>query len=321
LTVEAIKRAAGHARTVARRAAVEFFDDHCPQRAAAISYYALLSLFPLAILLAATFGLVVDDEAARMRVIAFVLDNVPLREEAGARQLEELLRSVTAQGGGFGIAGAAGLVFTATTVMGAVRQALNAAWDVENPRPPLQGKLIDLLLVLTAGLVIVTSLTVTLSVRLVASLGNALGEPGAFAREAILLAGQLVPALLTFGVFALLFSLVPASSDGLREVWPGALVATLGIEAAKAGFTVYLENVADYGAIYASLGSVVAFLVFVFVASNVFLFGAEVASEWPKVRDGKVTVGASDDLPAGERVRRALRRLVIRPDDEDDTVR
>lgn len=318
--METIKRAARHARTVARRAAVEFFDDHCLQRAAAISYYALLSLFPLAILLAATFGLVVDDDAARMRVIEFVLDNVPLREDAGAKQLEELLRSVTSEGRGFGIAGAAGLVFTASAVMGAVRQALSAAWDVEDPRPPLQGKLIDLLLVLAAGLVIVTSLAITVAVRLVASLGNTFGELGAFAREAILLGGQLVPALLTFGVFALVFGLVPASSTGLRDAWPGALAATLGIEAAKAGFTLYLENIADYGAVYASLGSVVAFLVFVFVTSNIFLFGAEVASEWPKVRDG-VTSSQPANLTFGERVRRALRRLVVRPDDSDDTVR
>lgn len=314
---ETIARGAGHARSIARRAFVEFFDDHCPQRAAAISYYSLLSLFPLAILLASTFGLIVDDAAARMRVIDFVLDNVPLQQDAGARQLEDLLRSVTSDGRGFGIAGAAGLVFSASAVMGAVRQALNAAWDVEDPRPLLQGKLIDLVLVLAAGLVVLTSLAITLSVRLVASLGDSLGESGALAREAILLGGQLVPALLSFGVFMLLFGLVPAASTGLRDAWPGALVATLGIEAAKAGFTIYLQNVADYGAVYASLGSIVAFLVFIFVASNVFLFGAEVASEWPKVRDGEPLPGPSDAGPLGQRMRRGLRRLVVRPDQDE----
>lgn len=316
-----MRRAAGHGRKVARRAFVEFFEDHCAQRAAAISYYSLLSLFPLAIMFAAIFGLVVDDQAARMRVIEFVLDNVPLREDAGAAQLEELLRSVTSEGRGFGIAGAAGLLFTSSAVMGAVRQALNMAWDVEDPRPPLQGKLVDLLLVLAAGLVIVASLAMTLAVRLAATLGAPFGEPGAFAREAVLLAGQLVPALLTFGVFLLLFGLVPASSNGLRDVWPGALTATLGVEAAKVGFAIYLENVADYGAIYASLGSVVAFLVFVFVTSNVFLFGAEVASEWPKVRDGVIDPGGSVDEPLGTRMRRALRRLVVRSDEKDDGAR
>ncbi|MGI8730556.1 MAG: YihY/virulence factor BrkB family protein [Solirubrobacteraceae bacterium] len=312
-----IARAAGRARTLARRAITEYFDDHCIQRAAAISYYSLLSLFPLAIVLAATFGLVVDDEAARKRVIEFVLDNVPLREDAGAKQLEELLRSVTSDGRGFGIAGAAGLVFTASVVMGSVRQALNAAWDAEDPRPPLQGKLIDLLLVLAAGSIVAASLAITLAVRLVASLGDSLGQPGAFAREAILLGGQLVPALLSFAVFMLLFALVPAASTRLRDAWPGALVATLGVEAAKAGFTIYLENVADYGAVYASLGSVVAFVVFIFIASNIFLFGAEVAAEWPAVRDGEAEPRPARDEPLLVRVRRALRRLVVRPDRTD----
>ena len=299
---------------MAARAAEEFFDDDCTQRAAAISYYSLLSLFPLAILLAATFGLVVDDADARGRVITFVLDNVPLQRDAGATELSNLLRSVTADGRGFGLAAIVGLLLSASAVMGAVRQALNAAWDVEDARPPLQGKLIDLLLVLAAGLTIMVSLGLTFSVRLVASVGDHFGNTGALAREAVLLGGQLVPALLLFVLFLLLYGLVPAAATGVRDAWPGALVAMLGVEAAKAGFTIYLQTVAHYGAIYASLGSVVALLVFVFITSNIFLFGAEVAAEWPAVRDGPAITPRSGGEPWRRRIGRTLLRLAVRPD-------
>jgi membrane protein len=64
------------------------------------------------------------------------------------------------------------------------------------------------------------------------------------------------------------------------------LVAAIGYELAKWGFTIYLTHFAHYGAVYASLGSVIAFLVFVFVAANIALLGAEMASEWPRVRAG-----------------------------------
>jgi membrane protein len=308
--MERIRRATRIGTALARRAFGEFFEDGCPQRAAAISYYALLSLFPLAIVLVAGFGLVVDDEAARRRVIEFVLDNVPLREDRGESDLEELLRSVTAAGGGFGVVGIAGLLFAASAVMGAVRHALNAAWEVSDRRPPLQGKLLDLALVFSTGIVIATSLAMTVTVQLVASLGERLGGPGALAHDAILLAGRLVPALLTLVVCAFVFAVVPARRSPLRDTWPGVLVVVAGFEAAKAGFSLYLDNAANYGAVYASLGGVVAFMVFVFVAANLFLLGAEVASEWPAVRDGPPP--EPSDEPLKRRLRRGLRGLAVR---------
>ena len=314
MSIGALRRAGRRARTLGARASREFFDDDCTQRAAAISYYSLLSLFPLAILLAATFGLIVDDAAARERVITLVLDNVPLQRDAGAEQLSDLLRSVTADGRGFGIAAVAGLLLSASAVMGAVRQALNAAFDVRDARPPLQGKLIDLLLVLAAGLTIMVSLGLTFSVRLVASVGDHFGGAGGLAREAVLLGGQLVPALLLFVLFMLLYGLLPATATTVRDAWPGALVATLGIEAAKAGFGVYLQTIAHYGAIYASLGSVVALLVFVYITAAIFLLGAEVAAEWPAVRDGPAITPPSSGEPWHRRIARALLRLAVRPD-------
>ena len=307
-----ISRATRTCVALVRRGVGEFFEDGCPQRAAAISYYSLLSLFPLAIVLVAVFGLVVDDDAARRRVIGFVLDNVPLREDRGRADLEELLRAVTSASQGFGILGAAGLLFAASAVMGAVRQALNAAWEVAEPRPLLQGKLVDVLLVFATGVVIAASIAMTLTVKYVASLGDPLGAPGALAHDAILLAGRLVPALLTFAVCAFAFAVVPArrQSGALRDTWPGVVFVACGFEAAKVGFSVYLDNAANYGAVYASLGGVIAFLVFVFVAANLFLLGAEIASEWPALRDGPPP--SASGQPLQQRLRKALRGLVVR---------
>lgn len=305
------------AMTLVGRGASEFFDDGCPQRAAAISYYSLLSLFPLAIVLVAVFGIVVDDDAARLRVTDFVLDNVPLREDRGRADLAELLRSVTSASGGFGIFGVAGLLFAASAVMGAVRHALNAAWEVTQERPLLQGKLVDLLLVFSTGIVIATSFAMTLAVKYFASLGDPFGAPGALAHDAILLAGRLVPALLAFAVCAAVFALVPArrATAGLRDTWPGVLFAVLGFEAAKAGFSIYLDNAANYGAVYASLGGIIAFLVFVFVAANLFLLGAEIASEWPAVREAPPPAPSQE--PLRQRLRHALRGLIVRSSSDD----
>lgn len=309
-----IGAAASHARETTSRAVGGFFDDHAPQSAAAISYYALFSLFPLAILSVVVFGLVIDDASARARVIDFVLANVPLRENQGRRELQEVLMSVTRGSRGFGLAGALGLVLAASGVMGAIRQALNRAWDVEDTRPLVQAKLVDVLLVIGLGLLIALSFALTLVARLTASLSaeleQALGPVGSGAAQLLLGLGQIVPALVAFAVFATLFSVVPATRTRPRDVWPGAAVAAIGFEAAKTGFAIYLANFADYNAVYASLATVVAFLFFVFVTANVFLLGAEVAVEWPSVRDG-VRVPTSR-VPFAERVRRFVTSLFVR---------
>ena len=114
-------------------------------------------------------------------------------------------------------------------------------------------------------------------------------------------------------IFALLFRLVPAPATRLRDTWPGVVAASAGFEAAKAGFSVYLAHFARYDAIYASLGSVIAFLVFVWVAANVLLFGAEVASEYSRARDEPPAQLASGP-PLRARVADGLRRLVVRRD-------
>jgi membrane protein len=269
-----------------RRSVTEFFADGCPQRAAAVSYYALLSLFPLVILAVGVLGAVLDEAVVRERVIAFVLDRVPLREGAGRADLRDLLAGVADHATGFGVFGAVGLLFAASGVMGALRHGLNAAWDVTDPRPPVRGKLVDLALVLGFGLVVTASLGLSLLVRLTTSFAGTAADWLGTGAPVTLIAwlGHAIPPLLSLVVFATLFRIVPAPRTGVRDTWPGVLVAAIGFELAKAGFSLYLKHFARYDAIYASLGSIVAFLVFVWIAANILLAGAEVAAEWSRLR-------------------------------------
>ena len=273
-----------------------FLDDHCPQFAAGMSYYALFALFPIALLSVSAFGLFVSDEVARRHVIDFVLDNLPLREGQGRADLERLLQGVTSQAGTFGLIGIAGLIFSASGLMAAIRAALNEAWDVTSSRPFVRGKALDVLAVLGVGALIALSATVTLGQQLVASLSDelesALGAVGSVLATLLLSLGRLAPIAIAFVAFAALYRLVPATDVAWRAVWPAALAAAVGFEMAKIGFGIYLGSFASYGAVYGSLATVVTFLVFVFVVANIFLFGAEFAAQrarapgGPKAADG-----------------------------------
>lgn len=313
-----LRREGRHARQLGERSVAEFFADDGPQAAAAVSYFAMFSLFPLAIITVAVYGLFLGGEEAREQVIDFVLDRVPLDEAQGSRGLRSALSAVTGNATAFGVVGIVGLVFSASGLMGAIRGALNAAWESSDPRPPLIGKLLDILLILGLGLVVALSLALTLASRLAVSVGDEVGQafgPVGSALPRVLLAlGQLTPVLVSFAVFAFLYRVIPAADVRIGDVWPGALVGALGFELVKTGFSLYLENFANYGAVYGSLATVVAFLVFVFLAANIMVLGAEAASEWPAVREGRVDAeeAAQRDVPLGERLSGFLRSLVRR---------
>jgi membrane protein len=267
-----------------------FFRDGCTQRAAAISFYALFSIFPLAILSVAVLGLVANDEHVRREVVDFVLDKIPLTEDRGRRQLETAMKRATAQGAGLGVLGILTLLFAASNVMGSIRQALNTAFGVHDDRPPAQAKLWDIFGVFVFGLIVTLSFALTLADELLDNAKKTADDVipgfGGVLTDALISVGHLVPLVLAIVLFATVYRFVPAERPNLRDIWPGVLVAAVGYELAKTGFTLYLSKFANYGAVYASLGSVVAFLVFTYLAAFVALLGAEFAAEWPRVRAG-----------------------------------
>jgi membrane protein len=285
-----LRRAGRRAVRLAGATVRGYLDDRGPQLAAGIAYFALFAVFPLTILLVAAFGLVVGDGVARREVVDFVMRNVPLRDE-GRADLVATLREVTSNAEAFGVVGMAGLVFSASGLMGALRHALSRAFDVEEQRPPLLGKLIDIGLVFGIGLIAGVSLGLTVAARLTVDISAWVS--------------QLAPLVLATAVFTLLYRFVPARRVRWRQCVPGALLAGFGYEAIKRGFAFYLDKFATYGAVYGSIAAVIALMFFVFLTATVFIAGAELAAAWPRV-DG--APHADDDRrPVGERLRALVR--------------
>jgi membrane protein len=180
-----------------------------------------------------------------------------------------------------------GLLWSASGVMGAVRTALNVAWDTGASRPFIRGKVVDLLLV--GGIYLVSGATVALAVaaailRRAARLPAALRELAPLTAVGISAVVIVATTALLFASFVFLYRVVPATPTRLRGIWPGALTAAAGLEALQYAFSAHLSFFGHYNKVYGSLGAVVAFMFFVYLASMVFLFGAEVASEYPRLR-------------------------------------
>ena len=302
--------ALGRAGKLAERSIDAFFRHRCPQLAASISYYALLSVFPAAILMAVIFGQIISGDDARREVVDFLFDNLPVSEDEGRRDLEKVVDDVTGNPATLGIIGLAALLYSASALMGAVRNSLAIVWGSERERPPLRGKALDILLVLGLGLLIALSLAATIVRGFAVDLSKDLGLTGRVLESALDASGFLIPFLLSVITFAVVYRVVPHPRPRLRDVWPGILLAAVGYELAKRGFALYLENFGNYSAVYGSLGAVITFLVFIYIAAMVFLMGAEFAALWPRVRRGEFD-DSGEGEPFGEEVRGFLRGLVF----------
>lgn len=294
--------------TVLTRGAEGFAADRGHRLAAQVSFHVLFSLFPLVLLLTAVLGLFFGDETARERVVDFLTENVPLLAEQG-EAIREAVEGVSRGAPALGLGAVFVVAWSSSTMMAAVRDALNVAWNSEDNRPFFRGKAMDLLLVFGLGVAVIGSFGLTLAGRLLDSevdLGPLNGVIGG---------GFWIWLLLSFAAFLLVYRLVPTPGHPVREIWPGALVAALMFEALKNLFGVYLDNFAAYNAIYGGVGVVVAFLLFVYLASNVLIYGAELASEWPAVARGEHDEDDEEKKPLPQRVKRLVRGLFLRPDE------
>lgn len=303
-------------RLLAKRAVSEFVDDRCTQMASSISYWVFFSIFPLAIFLVTVMGHFLRDEGRRSRVTDALFNVLPLSPTLeGRQQIERALEGVSADISLLGLVSILGLIWSASAMMTAIRTSINVAWDHGYRRPPVRGKLVDILMVFVVGVLVALSLVATTIMRV-----------GADAAEAVALiplgwvwwlVGLLLPFMVSFVVFTLIYIFVPAIPVRFSEIWPGALFAALVFELAKHGFAFYVTNFGNYNAIYGSLGAIVVFMLFVYLAANILLFGAEIASEWPRVRAGHYSGlyadddDVDDDRTAFERVRDLVSSLIF----------
>ncbi|HVF79390.1 MAG TPA: YihY/virulence factor BrkB family protein [Solirubrobacteraceae bacterium] len=279
-----LRRLARRTVVATKHAVLEFVDDRGHRSAAQISFFAILSFIPLVLLLAATFGLVFDDGAVRERIIQTVFDNVPLASGGDRPKLERSVGDALDQAGNLGIFTTLLLLVAASGVMGALRHSINEAWDIDERPPLLKRKALDFALILGGTSILALSVSLTVTHKLADIVDDEAGG-GWLLATLLEVAGDLLPLVFVAVALLFLYRVLPMHPKPLREIWPGAIVAAIGLAIVKQGLELYFEQLADFGAIYGSLGAAMALLIFVYAAANVVVFGAEFAVEWARADD------------------------------------
>jgi membrane protein len=295
-----------------------FFDDGCSQRAAAISYYVLFSLFPLVIFTVGILSLVLKDAALQADVVDAIMENIPLSQDQGRDDVSSALEHVAdTRSSAIGIVGLLALAWSGSSMFGVVRNSLNEVFHVKSPRPIVLQKLIDLGIVLAFAPFFIGSVIATSALRLARTASEDLHYLGDLPENlgaAWWIASTALPIAISFVAFFFTYWLIPVRRTQAKYVVPGAVLAAVMFEVVKLGFTIYLENFSRYDVVFGSLGAVVAFLFWVYLSANILLLGAELVSELPDVMAGHY----DEKRPGPQRtnkqkVLRLLRGLILRP--------
>jgi len=259
--------------------------DPITLRAAALTYLTVLSLVPLLAVVFVLFQAVVGTEALRLQLTDFLIDNlaVGLRDSTQRAVEQHLRRSTGAAVGGVGFAF---LLVSAVSLLGDIESAFNHIFHAPRPRP-LLARLGLYWSLLTLGPVFLA-----LSVAGTALLGSQ-RHLGALRP----LAGLLLPLLVTYGAFFLLYQVVPAVRVRRRAALVGALVAGTAWEAAKLLYAAWSARSVRASALYGSLSAVPTFLLWTYVSWVLVLFGARVAYAAQWSHGGYAPARPRDPLP------------------------
>ncbi|WP_435745360.1 YihY/virulence factor BrkB family protein [Nocardioides sp. SYSU DS0663] len=295
-------------RYAVRKTVREFIDDQCLDVAAALTYWAVLSLFPAAVVLLSLVGLVGQGTETVDAVLAILRD---LGGGPVAKTLEPTLRELSGRpGAGLTFAlGLAAALWTASGYVGAFARAMNRIYEVREGRPFLRRRAL-MLLVTVCLLVLVAVLLIGLVLSGPAA--RAVGEQLGLAESTIAtynVAKWPVMLVVAVLVVALLYYVTPnIKQPKLHWLSVGALVALLAGVAVTAAFGFYVTEFARYDEVYGSLASVVVFVLWLWLTNLALLFGAEVASEVERGRQLQAGIPAEKQLQLPLRDTRGLEK-------------
>ena len=281
---------------VARRTVREFSSDQCTDLAAALTYYAVLALFPAAIALTSLLGLVGQGTSAVDEVLTIVkgLGGSSIVETVGPT-LEDLAQSQAA-GLGF-VLGLAGALWSASGYVGAFGRAMNRVYEIDEGRPvwKLRPQMLLLTVVLVA-LAAVVLLALVLTGPVAEEVGDAIGLT-----STVVLVWQIAkwPVLLAVVVVivALLYYATPnVKQPKFRWVSVGAALAIVVWILLSVAFGFYVASFSSYDKTYGALGGVIVFLLWLWLTNLALLFGAELDSELERGRELQSGLPAEEEL-------------------------
>lgn len=280
-----------------------FSGDHATSYAAAIAYYTLFSIFPFTLFVIGVAGYFVSD-SQRTRLASKIASALGTGISGNITQQ---VQNATHGNGLLGIIALVTALWSASAVFGAIRNGLQVIWNARPGRNYAVWKLIDLAGVVGLTLVLATSLVATVALTLVSKLVNHVigAQAGGAVSLVFAVALFLVPVLVAFLAFSLLYTLASNPGIGWHDIWPAALFGAVGFEVLNFALSFYFRYFGNYAKVYGAIGGVIAFLFYAYLIGCLILLGGEIADHMirkgvPRGQWRPSSAGAGDPNPARE---------------------
>lgn len=271
--------------SVVRELMKRFEEDEIFDLSAELAYFFLLSLFPfLLFLLTFLSYLPIPHED----VIAFFSQYAPSETahliETNIKQL------IAAQSGKWLSFSVLATVWAASNGMSAIIRALNRAYDVKETRSFLVARGVSILLTFAMIFVIIVALVFPVFGKMIGTfLFSAFGLSDVFLHvwETI---RWFVSFVILFFVFSVLYVFAPSKHVRFRDVWIGALFATVGWMGVSLAFSTYVNQFGNYSAMYGSLGGIIALMVWFYLSGMMIVLGGELNAIFCCKKEGKMRI-------------------------------
>jgi len=291
------------AGAVLKRTVVSFYDDQMTHHAAALTYYALMSLFPTLLLGLSLLGLLGQYPETYDAIMGYARDVAPPSvvtplDSSLQRALQNKGTAATAV-----VISVAVAFYGTTGVLEAARRALNVVFEIDNGRSFFRRKLVDVAsTVVLVSLVLVTGILVFVGGRFADDLFGFIGL-GPTAATVWSFARWPAAMLVAMLVFSFVYFITPdVKQRSWRWMTPGAAIGVLLWLLASWGFSEYVTKVADVGAIYGTFAGAILLLAWIWLTNVALLFGAELNAEIERANEMREGVPSHHTLnrPARE---------------------
>jgi membrane protein len=263
---------------VLKRTVREFGEDNLTDWAAALTYYAVLSIFPGLLVLVSVLGLFGQS------VLPQLIDNMgQIAPDTVAPILQQGAQNLTQSQGAAGIlaiVGLAGALWSASGYIAAFMRASNAIYDVPEGRPVWKTLPIRIGVTVVVGIMLaISALMVVFTGALADKIGQAIGAGSVLLTAWGILKWPILVVLVALTIAILYWASPNAKQGGFRWISPGGFLAVGVWIVASVGFAIYVANFGNYNKTYGALGGVIIFFVWLWISNLAILLGAEFDAE------------------------------------------
>jgi membrane protein len=258
---------------VARTSVIGLLDHDGLNYAGSMAYFSILSFVNVLLLGAVLLTALIGEGEARRIILTWFEQNTPIDPDL----ISEMIDAAVNSRGSLTLVGFVFLLWGALGFFGAVSRGINRAFSDGKPLFILREKLLGILLILFSGGLLLASVAIGLVTSYLQNAARDIVDRFQGGDVTVALIGFVVPFLLVFIAYLVLYRVVPSQKVTFGDVWPGAFVAALLWTLLRVGYTIYVTQIANFEDLFGPLAAIITLIVFIYFASVVLLVGAEVA--------------------------------------------